>query len=99
MWTEYGEIRIISPYSVRIRENADQNNFEYLKGYEMSFITSSVLRQKCSYSDLFWSAYSGVFIINFGQISHIVLVFPLLTSKRRLENVAAVPNTSSNTLI
>ena len=28
-----------------------------------------------------WS-YSGVFIINFEQISHIVLVFPLLTSNK-----------------
>ena len=27
--TEYGKIRSISPYSVRIRENADQNNSEY----------------------------------------------------------------------
>ena len=27
--TEYEETRIISPYSVRIRENTDQNNSEY----------------------------------------------------------------------
>ena len=27
--TEYGEILLISPYSVRMRENADQNNSEY----------------------------------------------------------------------
>ena len=27
-WTEYGEILRISPYSVRMRENADQNNSE-----------------------------------------------------------------------
>ena len=27
--TEYGEILHISPFSVRIQENADQNNFEY----------------------------------------------------------------------
>ena len=27
--TEYGEIRSISPYSVRMRQNADQNNPEY----------------------------------------------------------------------
>ena len=27
--TEYGEIRSMSPYSVRIRENTDQNNSEY----------------------------------------------------------------------
>ena len=29
IWTEYGEILFISPYSVRMRENADQNNSEY----------------------------------------------------------------------
>ena len=28
-WTEYGEIQSIFPYSVRIRENTDQNNSEY----------------------------------------------------------------------
>ena len=27
--TEYGEMRSISPYSVRMRENTDQNNSEY----------------------------------------------------------------------
>ena len=27
--TEYGEILRISPYSVRMRENADQNNSKY----------------------------------------------------------------------
>ena len=29
IWSEYGEIRGISPYSVQIRENTDQNNSEY----------------------------------------------------------------------
>ena len=29
IWTEYGEILRISPYSVRMRENVDQNNSEY----------------------------------------------------------------------
>ena len=28
-WTEYEEIHKISPYSVRMWENADQKNFEY----------------------------------------------------------------------
>ena len=27
--TEYGDILLISPYSVQMRENADQNNSEY----------------------------------------------------------------------
>ena len=34
--TEYGEIRSISPYSVRMRENADQNNSEY--GYFLRYV-------------------------------------------------------------
>ena len=29
IWTEYGEIQSISPYSVQMRENTDQNNSEY----------------------------------------------------------------------
>ena len=29
IWTEYGEIRSISPYSARMRESTDQNNSEY----------------------------------------------------------------------
>ena len=29
IWTEYGEILRMSPYSVQMRENADQNNSEY----------------------------------------------------------------------
>ena len=29
IWTEYGEIRSISPYSVRMPKNADQNNSKY----------------------------------------------------------------------
>ena len=29
IWTEYGEILPISPYSVQMWENADQNNYEY----------------------------------------------------------------------
>ena len=29
IWTEYGEKRGISPYSIRMRENTDQNNSEY----------------------------------------------------------------------
>ena len=29
IWTESGEIRSISPYSIRMRENADQNNSEH----------------------------------------------------------------------
>ena len=29
IWTEYGEILPISPYSVRMRENTDQNYSEY----------------------------------------------------------------------
>ena len=29
IWTEYEEIQSISPYSAGMRENTDQNNFDY----------------------------------------------------------------------
>ena len=29
IWTEYGEKLRMSPYSVQMRENKDQNNFKY----------------------------------------------------------------------
>ena len=29
IWTEFGEMRSIFPFSVRMRENAGQNNSEY----------------------------------------------------------------------
>ena len=29
IWTDYGEILRMSPYSIRMRENEDQNNSEY----------------------------------------------------------------------
>ena len=29
IWTQYEEVRLISPYSVRIQENTDQKNSEY----------------------------------------------------------------------
>ena len=29
IWTEYGEILCISPYSAQMRKNTDQNNSEY----------------------------------------------------------------------
>ena len=36
--TEYGEILGISPYSVRMRENADQNNSEYGHFYAVIYL-------------------------------------------------------------
>ena len=37
--TEYGEIQSISPYSVRMRENADQNNSKYATFHAVNVIT------------------------------------------------------------
>ena len=42
IWTEYGEILSVSPYSVQRQQNADQNNSEYRHfshngGYECEF--------------------------------------------------------------
>ena len=44
--TEYGEIRIISPYSVQMRENTDQNKSEY--GH---FLRSVEQRKNKSWTD------------------------------------------------
>ena len=46
IWTEYGAILRISPYSVRMRENTDQKNSEY------SYFLRSV---GCSISGVFKS--------------------------------------------
>ena len=40
--TEYGEIRSISPHSIRMRENADQNNSEYERFSTSAFHEKSV---------------------------------------------------------
>ena len=37
---EFGKIRIISPYSVRVQENADQNNFEYGQFLRSDFVST-----------------------------------------------------------
>ena len=42
--TEYGEIRSISPYSVQMQENADQNNSEY-----EHFSRSDTLPNRCKF--------------------------------------------------
>ena len=39
--TEYGEILLISPYSVRMQENADQNKSEYGHFLRSVFINST----------------------------------------------------------
>ena len=61
--TEYGEIWSISPYSVRMRDNADQNNSEY-GHFSRSVYQTSVNRvnkvlflltpSKYPYTDTFW---------------------------------------------
>ena len=46
IWTEYEEILRISSYSGRMRENADQNNFEY--GH---FLHSEDFKSLCKFYD------------------------------------------------
>ena len=43
--TEYGDILHISPHSVRMRENADQNNFEHGHFSRSDNITESHIRK------------------------------------------------------
>ena len=42
IWTEYGEIWSISPYSVRMRENTDQKNSEYERFLRIVFVTVTI---------------------------------------------------------
>ena len=60
--TEYEETRSISPYSVRMRENMDQDNFEYGQfSRSVNGLTlSSTLRKRCLYLELYWSAFSRI---------------------------------------
>ena len=59
IWTEYGEIRSISPYSVQMRENADQNNSEYRHFSHSAWLTYGVCSDgkaknlKCIYRLMF----------------------------------------------
>ena len=79
--TEYGKIRSIPQYSLRMRENTDQKNSEY--GH---FLHSVFLhRERCEKCSKFknvqkhpeWRHWirSGVFIVNFEHILHLFLVF------------------------
>ena len=47
--TEYGEILSISPYSVRMRENADQNNSEYGHFLRIDALQYEILRVTVSF--------------------------------------------------
>ena len=60
--TEYEEVRSISPYSVRKRENVDQDNSEYGQfSRSVNGLTlSSTLRKRCLYLELYWSAFSRI---------------------------------------
>ena len=44
IWTKYGEIRSISPYSVRIRENSDQKKTPYLDTFHAVCVEIEQLR-------------------------------------------------------
>ena len=48
--TEYGEILRISPYSVRMRENTDQNNSEYCHFLRSAYFP--VIKNLCQVAQL-----------------------------------------------
>ena len=52
IWTEYGQIRSISLYSVQIRENTDQNNSE----------NGHFSRSDCHNGALHWKKYVGRYL-------------------------------------
>ena len=53
--TEYGEIRSISPYSIRMWKNADRNNYDYglssHNDYDVIIMSVSILLKSCSTID------------------------------------------------
>ena len=54
IWTEYGKILRISPYSVRMRENADQTNSEcghFLRS--VSVVVGTLQLYRCSPGSIF----------------------------------------------
>ena len=53
IWTEYGDILRISPYSIRIRENKDHQNFEY--EHILPSVTDPSLDLLCKLSKYFGS--------------------------------------------
>ena len=69
--TEYGEIRCVSPYSVRIRENADQNNSEF--GHFLCSIRHAEIHLILSHS---WIPHLEFYAILFSQIlKHFLGIF------------------------
>ena len=48
IWTEYGDILRISPYSVRMRINTDQNNSEY--GHFLRSEKLPKVRSECEFN-------------------------------------------------
>ena len=52
IWTKNGEIRSISPYSVQMRENTDQNNSEY--GHFLLSVSKSLIYKNPNHIVLSW---------------------------------------------
>ena len=65
--TEYGEIRSICPYSVQMRENADQNNYEYVHFSSSVDITFLTLEWVCLIIKLLDGPFKNnkVYFVNF----------------------------------
>ena len=67
-WTECGEILRISPYSVRMRENTDQNNSEYVhfsRNVDHVFHTDIFCpfsKIVCTVCYIYWSSHSIILI-------------------------------------
>ena len=73
---EYGEIRSISPYSVQMRENADQYNSEY--GHFLRSISPYSVQMwgNAEHADKFYAVWYCGFK-SFLSLSNIALLFPL----------------------
>ena len=78
--TKYGEIPRISPYSVRMLEKTVRNYYEY--GHFLLSVCESYFLIVHSWTAITCWRLSGVFIVNFEHISHLLLVFLLFISSR-----------------
>ena len=74
IWTEYGEIRNTSRYSVRMRENADENNSEY----------DHFLRSVCHTTHL------TIWYYNFSRFDWPTLDFLLIQVTNHFDNIREI---------
>ena len=86
IWTEYGEIWSISPYSLQMRENADRNNSEYrhfLRSGNIvrkDFYKAIILLEKSKFLSLIYLTKLSIVWV-FKLIGHFTLIEEIYTKR------------------